>query len=149
MKTTRREQFPLPPLPQHPYRRVVEQALGGAFRTVRFTVSEESMVLPDFFRLVMPLLLETVDLLAGEPFDLKVCARLVLQMDHLVQENETIYLSMKARPLTRSFVQQMETHFAELFESFRQRGSGFTLHRIQCLEYEIVQYYSVPQLTGH
>ena len=148
MPRRQRKQYPLPSLPDHPQREV-EQTLGGAYRNIRLTTAEESITLSHFFQQLTPLMLETVELLSIEPFEVQICPKLTVTMDHLHRKGENIFLSLKSHPLTTDFVKQLASLFEEKMENFTQRGSEFQLHHVQYLEWEVLQYREVPHLTGH
>ena len=148
----RGRQWQLPTLPPHPQRNVVDAALDGGYRRIRFTTPNTCATLVTFFGLVLPIMLETLDLLSGETFDLKICPFLILIMRHLVggeEREEKIFLALKAQVLSVDIVENMESLFSERLEAFTQRGSGFSLKEVMAVEWDVVQYHKIPFLTGH
>ncbi len=83
-----RRRFSLPPLPSHPQRQVMDQALDRAYRLIRFTSSESHMTLAPFFDEVKELLLQTSDLLQREEYEVKICNVLILTMIKKIGEEE-------------------------------------------------------------
>lgn len=79
-----RRQHALPALPDHDQREVIDSALDGSYRLVRFTTPNTCGTLAMFFGLVLPLLLETVEILTTGNVDLKICPFLLLLMKHVV-----------------------------------------------------------------
>jgi hypothetical protein len=144
--------FHLPLLPTHNNREVVDTALDGSYRRLRFTTSQHCITLGTFFGLILPILLETVNLLTGEAFDLKICPFIILLMRHLVggeEREEKIYLALKAALLSVDFVEAMESQFTERLEAFTQRGTGFSIKAVEAMEWDVVQYRRIPFLVGH
>jgi hypothetical protein len=142
----------LPPLPDHPQRKVVDTALDGSYRRLRFTSTDLCATLSTFFDSVRPFMLDTTNLFTNERFDLKICPFLILLMKHLVggeEKEEKIFLSIKATPLNEEFVNSMDGEFTTRLEAFTQRGSGFSLKNVISLEWDVVQYHQIPFLTGH
>ena len=147
-----RRRFPLPILPSHPQRRVLQQALNGAYRRVHFTPPQTCNNIAMFFGLILPLLLETADILSGESFDLKICPFLILLMRHLVQgqvKKCKIFLSLKAAPLDDTFIHSMKELFESRLEAFNQRGSGFSLLSVDSMEWDVTHCSRIPFLVGH
>ena len=148
----RGRRFALPTLPPHPQREVLDSALDGAYRRIHFTTPQPCVTLVTFFGLIMPILLETMNILTGESFDLKICPFLILLMRHLVggeEREERIFLALKADHLSSDFVESMEAQFTERLESFTTRGSGFSLKEVMAVEWDVVQCHLIPFLTGH
>ena len=148
----RGRRWQLPAFPPHPQREVIDAALDGAYRRVKFTSPNPCATLATFFGVLLPLLLETLNILSGETVDLKLCPFLILLMRHLVggeEKEEKIFLALKAAPLNEDLLHSMEGLFEERLEAFTQRGSGFTLTAVDSLEWDIVQYHKIPFLTGH
>ncbi len=147
-----RRRFSLPALPSHPHRQVVDRALDGAYRRIRFTTSEIHLTLAPFFHELLPLLHSTVDLLLGEQHAVKICPHTITLMLHKVGNNvveETIHLPIKASRLTLDFVEEMMGQMEVRLETFLQRGSGYQLKNVEALEWEVVQFELIPFLTGH
>ena len=142
----------LPALPPHPQREVIDAALEGSYRRIRFTTPEPYATLAGFFGILLPLMMETMHLMAGEKFDVKVCPFLILLMRHLVsgeEREEKIYLALKASVLSENVLNSMEGFFEERLDAFTQRGSGFSLKAVEALEWDVVQFYPIPFLVGH
>ena len=135
-----RPTFGLPALPEVTGRKVVDQALSGSYKRIRFTSELPSRTLDTFFEQLQPLLDDTMEHLLNDHYELKICSRLTLLMLHKTadhEKEETIHLSIKATPL-RDMVDQSST-FESLLESFVQRGSGFRLKEVVSLEWEVCQ----------
>ena len=149
----RGRRWQLPAISPHPQREVVDAALDGAYRRIRFTTPNPCATLVTFFGVLLPLLLETMNIMSGESFDVKICPFLILLMKHVVgggeEKEEKIFLALKAAPLTEDLLKEMEGLFEERLEAFTQRGSGFSLTAVDSLEWDVVQYNSIPFLTGH
>jgi hypothetical protein len=155
-----RSRFSLPPLPSHPQRQVVDQALDGAYRRIVFLPSsqqEEVSLLSDFFNKITAVVDDTMNLLLEEPCDLKICPHLTLLMykkvggDATDETEVTIHLGLKAIPLTniQHNPETMQRQFEERLENFLLRGSGFRVKRVVTLEWEVVQFDTIAFHVGH
>lgn len=139
-------------LPEHPQRTLHDQALDGAYYRIQFMSTTQHLTLQPFFDELLPLMLETADLLDRPDAQLKINPVLVLSMTRTVNnesKQDHIYLPLKAAPLNRKFVENLLPEFEKRLENFTQNGSGLVLESVTALDWQLVMYQDIAFLKGH
>jgi hypothetical protein len=149
----KRRVFNLPHLPAHPKRSVVDRALNGAYRRIRFSaVEDQQTTIQSFFEDISSIAEETKETLLSQEDELKVCTHLSLIMLHKVESEEhevPIFLNLKSAPLSTIDITSMEEELQDRLDTFLRRGSNFKLKTVKALEWEVCFYESIPFHVGH
>ena len=139
-------------LPSQPTRTLIDNALQGAYRRIRFTPSEKHETISSFFADVTPLIEETADLLSHEQYQVKICAHLETNMAHKTGDKETmeeISFILKATPLSDLVIESLAPVFEERLSQFLSRGSNFRLSDVKYLDLVVVQCNNISHKIGH
>lgn len=158
----RRPRLPPPAIPEVAsspsgiQRRVLNTALDGAYRTVRFSGETTTTTLLLFLSSIRASLEETLTILTSRPgYEVKVQFLAGLRMEKMVQvEDEEvaheieIILSEKTKPADEVDLDSVFASLETKLEDFTQLSSGIRFLGVSHLDLVVVEYDRISPTTG-